>query len=237
MIEKESGGQRWLEFEQLQAFPKLKHGVLLRSPSFDDRHVFAPQQSAAEKLLGLQSLVLGNQVHKDTVMHVDKVPDQLLFVPACDGFMTNQKNTGLLVRHADCQAVIFFDPVKGVIANVHSGWRGSVQGILPKTVIQMQTQYGCRAEDLRICISPSLGPQAAEFRHYKNELPEDFYRYQVKPTYFDFWAISRYQLTSVGVLEDHIEIAKICTYSDHQRFYSYRRNKQCGFHLTCISFL
>ncbi|HPE84758.1 MAG: peptidoglycan editing factor PgeF [Chlamydiia bacterium] len=235
MIEKEKEGLKWLEFEQLQPFVEIKHGVFLRSPPFDDRTVLTPQKNAAEKLLGHPFLVLGKQVHKDHVAAIDVKPAQLLRVEMCDGCMTSKKEVGLLVRHADCQAVIFYDPVCQVIANVHCGWRGSVQGILPKTVRQMEKRYGCRPGNILVCISPSLGPNAAEFRNYQDELPETFYPFQIRPTYFDFWEISRFQLKQTGILDGNIEIAKLCTYSDPSRFYSYRQHKQCGFHLTCVS--
>ena len=45
-----------------------------------------------------------------------------------------QKDCGLVIQHADCQAAIFFDPVRKAIANVHCGWRGSVCNIYAKTV-------------------------------------------------------------------------------------------------------
>src|SRR5690606_29333339 len=105
-----------------------------------------------------------------------------------DGMMTAQEGTGLLIRHADCQAAIFYDPKRRVIANIHCGWRGSVQNIYQKTVTQMEERYGTRARDLFVCIGPSLGPYHAEFIHYKEEIPPSFWAFQVRPNHFDFWA-------------------------------------------------
>lgn len=51
-----------------------------------------------------------------------------------DGFITNMKNLPLMVRFADCQGVLMFDPVARVIAAVHSGWRGNVQNIIGQAV-------------------------------------------------------------------------------------------------------
>jgi YfiH family protein len=135
---------------------------------------------------------------------------------------------GLLIKVADCQPIFIVDPVRRVIANVHSGWRGSVTNIAGKTVGIMRDRYGCRPSDLLAAVGPSLGPCCAEFRNYPTELPEPFLRYQVKPTYFDFWAISRDQLESAGVKPENIEVAGRCTVCETRDFFSYRGEKVTG---------
>jgi YfiH family protein len=132
-----------------------------------------------------------------------------------------------MITHADCQATIIYDPVVHVVANVHSGWRGSVQNIYQKTVDYLKQQHGCKAENLLACIGPSLGPNSSEFINFKTELPETFLDFQVKPFYFDFWAISRWQLKCAGLLDHHIECAQIDTKQD-SRFFSHRRDKKTG---------
>lgn len=139
------------------------------------------------------------------------------------------------MRHADCQAALLYDPVQKAIGNVHCGWRGSILNIYEEVVMQMNALYGSQPRDILVCISPSLGPMAAEFIHFKKELPESFWKYQVKPTYFDFWEISKRQLLEVGILEKNIEIAGMCTYTNQKDFFSYRRNKLTGHHGTCIA--
>ena len=51
---------------------------------------------------------------------------------------------------------MFFDPVKKVIANTHSGWKGTVQRISVKTIRKMKEQFGCEPKDIICCISPSI---------------------------------------------------------------------------------
>lgn len=153
----------------------------------------------------------------------------------CDGLMTQTEGLGLSILHADCQAAIFFDPKQKVIANIHCGWRGSRDNFYKKTVSTFQKFFQTDPKDLRVCISPSLGPEFAEFRHYETELPKEFLPFQVKPGYFDFWAISRWQLQESGVVDAHIEIASMCTFSDKQNFFSYRREKITGRHATVVA--
>lgn len=145
-----------------------------------------------------------------------------------DAMITDVPGKPLLIKHADCQAGIFYDPIRHVIANVHCGWRGNVANIYGHVIEKMKNQFGCHPEDLLVGVSPSLGPDAAEFIHYKDELPESFWEYQVKPNYFDLWEVSKAQLREAGVIENHIEVAGLCTYSDEERFFSYRRNKRTG---------
>ena len=138
-----------------------------------------------------------------------------------------------MIKHADCQAAIFYDPEHRAIANVHCGWRGNVQNIYRETVREMRRHFASRPENILVAISPSLGPEKAEFINFKKELPEAFLPYQVKPTYFDLWAISRMQLESEGILSHHIQIASICTYSHPEDYFSFRRdNRVTGNHGT-----
>jgi copper oxidase (laccase) domain-containing protein len=76
-------------------------------------------------------------------------------------------------------------------------------------------------------ISPSLGPCCGEFVNYHQELPEAFHGYQIRPNYFDFWAISKDQLRDSGVRSEQIEIAEKCTVCEED-YFSYRRDGVTG---------
>ncbi|MCH9608544.1 MAG: Polyphenol oxidase [Chlamydiales bacterium] len=143
-----------------------------------------------------------------------------------DGVITDKPGLGLLITHADCQAALFYDPVHHAIGAVHCGWRGNVLNIYKKTVEAMGKTYHSRPEDLLVAISPSLGPDAAEFINYKEEFPESFHPFQTKPNHFNLWEISRSQLMECGVKQ--IEIAEICTYENSDLCFSYRREKKSG---------
>ena len=221
MIRCKKEGVEWLQFELLTDLPHLKHGCFLRLDMSTARGV--ANRSKAKEILGIPTLAFTSQYHGKEVQEV--LPDTVDEVRKCDALATSAPDIGLLIRHADCQAAIFYDPMHHAIANVHSGWRGSVQNIYAETVSFMQTRYGSTPADLLVGISPSLGPDKGEFIHFRKELPEHFRQFQVKPNYFDFWEISRWQLEQCGVLPSHIEIAGMCTYSTPEECHSYRRNK------------
>ncbi|MEZ5315267.1 MAG: peptidoglycan editing factor PgeF [Chlamydiales bacterium] len=232
----------WLTFDHLSACPKLIHGVFLRhggvsqgefsSLNFglnqgDDPHAVAINRKRGLTILGIEDFTLLYQIHSNRVVEATARLQE-----EGDALITQKKKLGLLILHADCQAAIFYDPIHHALANVHAGWRGSVANIYGKTIQKMKDRYGTQPQDLLIGISPSLGPEAAQFIHYQNELPSTFWPYQIKPTYFDFWQISQFQLNQAGILSHHIEMANLCTYTHKEDFFSYRRCKQSGRHGT-----
>lgn len=231
MLRKKQNRFEWLEFELLQSFPEVKHGVFLHVDLGEKG--LKQDQEEVFNLFGVSGIKL-KQVHKDKILEIKKAPPQLTLHEGFDGMVTKEKGVGLLIRHADCQPAIFYDPVTQSLANVHCGWRGSALNIYKKTIDTMKRLYGVNPEDLRVCIGPSLGPKHAEFIHFRKELPKDFWSYQVTPTYFDFWAISEWQLQECGVPHDQIEVARQCTYGDPSLF-SYRRTKPTPHHGTVAS--
>lgn len=149
-------------------------------------------------------------------------------VPEADAAMTDVPGLGLVIQTADCQPVMLFDSRTRAVANIHSGWRSSVANIIGHTVAAMTARYGTDPADLLAGVGPSLGPCCAEFIHYEREIPAPFWSHRVSEHHFDFWAISRRQLTEAGVRDDRIVIAGICTRCRPDLFFSYREEKITG---------
>ena len=244
MIRRKKKEIEWLEFELLADEPGLVHGVFLRhggvsKGAFGSLNAGGGSGDSVEHVqenrrrigdaLGVQRWIGGKQVHGADVVCATHADEDL---GACDGILTSVSQMGLLIKHADCQAAIFYDPLHKALACVHAGWRGNVLNIYRAAVNKMQAIYGSRSENLLVGVSPSLGPKHAEFIHYEKELPREFWRFQVKPQYFDLWAIARNQLEECGILPGHIQIAEICTYANQGDFFSYRRDKTTGRHAT-----
>ena len=145
-----------------------------------------------------------------------------------DAIVTDIPGKLLVIQVADCQSVLIYDPVQKVAANVHSGWRGSINNIIGCTLKVMENSFGCRTRDIVAGIGPSLGPCCAEFVNYKNEIPELFWKYKNDNNYFDFWSISRDQLCEAGVLPENVDLSQMCTKCDLKRFFSYRGEGTTG---------
>lgn len=236
------GSLHWLTFDLLAECPTLVHAVFLReggvsSGDFSSLNFGLVQGDHADNVIENRKRALKalNVEHCcDLWQHHGKrvVQAKASCQERGDGMTTQVSNLALMILHADCQAAIFYDPVNHALALAHCGWRGSVQNIYSETIASMQSNYFSKPENILVAISPSLSPLASEFINYQTELPEVFYPFQIKPTYFDFWSISKWQLMQCGILEHHIEISDLCTYSNPAEFFSYRRIKQSGRHAT-----
>ena len=119
-----------------------------------------------------------NQAHTKNIKVVEQkvkndVPDfNLDEYTQIDGLVTDIKNIALATTNADCILLLFFDPVKKVIANVHSGWRGTLQRISIEAVNKMKNDYGCNLADVICCICPSI--RKCHFKVHK-DVQELFY--------------------------------------------------------------
>ncbi|MBW2489739.1 MAG: laccase domain-containing protein, partial [Deltaproteobacteria bacterium] len=151
-----------------------------------------------------------------------------------DAIVTDIPGKFLVIQVADCQSVLIYDPVQEVVANVHSGWRGSINNIIGCTLKVMEKSFGCRSRDVVAGIGPSLGPCCAEFVNYKKEIPEMFWKYKNDTNHFDFWSISRDQLCEAGVLFENVDLSRMCTKCDSNRFFSFRREGITGRFATLI---
>ena len=234
-------GLKWYEFPGLAVHPELAHGVFTRqggvsgpgggelSLAFnetDSPENVAANLGRAERALNLPPAAFVTQTHGAEILVVrpgdayhPRVPEEAR--PGYDALLAPVPGVALLVKVADCQAVLLYDPESRALALVHSGWRGSGRNILGRTVAAL-AEIGARPARLKAAISPSLGPCCAEFVNHQTELPPEFKPFMVRENHFDFWAVSRGQLTGAGLKEENIETAGICSRCSPE-FYSYRR--------------
>ncbi len=248
-------GLEWLEFDLLRDLQGIRHAVFLRTGgcsegAFAGLNVGFQTGDQPERIeanlhliqkhlkLGVPNwsrTVWGKGVHGKSIALVEVgSPAE---IPDVDGLITQTPGISLMMKHADCQVALFYDPQQHAAAAVHAGWRGSVANIYGEAVQAMQQTFGSQPADLLVCVSPSLEPDKAEFIHYRTELPESFWSFQIRSTYFDFWSITEWQLQQAGVLPHHIEVARLGTYGNARDFYSYRRDKITGRHATCITLM
>ncbi len=234
-----AGGLMLLRFPGLAARPGLVHGVSTRgggvsAPPYGSLNLSfggdAPQAVEANRerlraALGLERLAWNHQVHGTRIRALEDAGGA--DGSEADGLATNRPGVGLLVKQADCQAVVLYDPVRRALANLHVGWRGNVADMPGAGVAFMAGRYGSDPADIIAAVSPSLGPCCAEFVNHRRELPAGFAAYQVRPNHFDLWAVTVDQLAAAGVRRDRVEVAGICTKCD-QRFFSYRREGRTG---------
>lgn len=152
------------------------------------------------------------------------------FLKGVDALITNERGICIGVTTADCVPLTFYDPTKEVVAVAHAGWRGTCTKIAAETIRLMNKHFGCNAADLRVVIGPSI---SGTVYNVGNELFGDFdkagfpcqyiFHFCEDKLYLDLWRANEWLLLNEGVSQDHIEISGVCTYTNHEEFFSARR--------------
>lgn len=242
---RDKGDLRVYEFPNLAHYPNLCHGIFTRISGFSnppfsglnvgleigDRidHVHRNRACIAA-CLKTAPHAYARQVHGTGVLtfRQNTTPSSGLHHPEGDAMITDIPGKILAVKTADCQPILLFDPARQVVANIHCGWRGSIQNIIQHTLEKMNADFNSHPADIIAGIGPSLGPCCSEFIHYRKEIPEMYWKYKIRENHFDFWAISRDQLTNAGVHSENIHISSICTSCNTDLFFSYRKEGVTG---------
>lgn len=155
-----------------------------------------------------------------------------------DGLVTSIKGIALGICVADCQAIMLYDPVNEIIANIHSGWKGTLNKIIVNAVEIMINEFNCNPENLIVYISPSINRCCFEvdedvkdmFLDSYNNIEDCVYEKQNEENkqkfYIDTIEINRRNLIQMGVKEENIEISSSCTKCNGNIYYSYRNEKE-----------
>lgn len=166
------------------------------------------------------------QVHKDNIVKIDENNINLFggrerLVENTDALITNLKNTPLIVQTADCVPIVLYCDESKSIAVIHSGWRGTVQNIVYKTIDLMIKEYNANLSKMYAYIGPYIALKDYEVGdevaiHFQNKIMMN-----------DKWHIDnglevKKQLLDCRVLENNIELSNLNTYDE--AFYSYRRD-------------
>ena len=180
-----------------------------------------------------KNIIKASQAHTDNILQIEqKENDRIDTRVKTDGLITNKKEIILATTNADCILMLMFDPVKKVIANVHSGWRGTLQEISVKAVKKMQEGYGCNPNDIIVCICPSIRKCHFEvdkdvYEMFYNQFEKlgDVDRFIEKigeKWYIDTVLINKIILENIGIKRETIEDSNICSVCNKEKVHSYR---------------
>ena len=183
-----------------------------------------------------KAFAMCDQVHGDTVRAITTadVKGDLygkLHYEA-DGMMTAIPGVALVVFSADCIPVLLYDPVRRVIAAVHSGWRGTAAGIVTRAVERMGQVYGCRPENILAAIGPGIGPCCFETHE---DVPNAMMAAVASPALpfikikengkfsVDLKGINAKRLELAGLDPANIAVCRDCTAGMEEKYWSHRR--------------
>lgn len=184
--------------------------------------------------LGLapESRVSAVQIHSNKVRYVTEADRGRVF-EQCDGFVTDQKGVTLVVKTADCVPILMADERAGVIAAVHAGWRGTVDGIVVSALAEM-VRRGAELERIRVAIGACIHDCCFEVQRDFIEAvtkcrSEDFANEHIRcreGRYFaDLVGMNHALLMKVGVLPDAVDLSPDCTCCHPRLYHSHRFTK------------
>ncbi len=210
----------------------------------DPKKVLKNRERLASALrIPLSNFTIGEQIHSGNVRVIsDQLRgigsvDHKRAINGTDAMVTNVSNIALMVLLADCVPILFFDPVKRVIGVAHAGWRGTIRLVAQNTVRVFRERFGTSPTDIAVALGPSIGPCCYEVgpevagqvqrilraksskRGYINKESSD------SKAYFNLWEANKGQLLRVGIPEENIEIAGVCTNCNSDLFFSRRHQK------------
>ena len=186
-----------------------------------------------------KNAVLSDQTHTANVRVVTKedIGKGLFYerdYTDIDGLVTNEKDILLVTQYADCTPLAFYDPVKGVVAASHAGWRGTVALIAKNTIDVMVNEFGSNPKDILCGIGPNISvccyevddPVINEVKKLsfldfdRCVFPKENGKYML-----DLKEVNRQILVYCGVLPKNIDIADLCTCCSSDIFHSHRATK------------
>lgn len=178
--------------------------------------------------------VLSKQIHEDVVRHVTEADaGKGLYrdrdYSSVDGMVTNVPHLPLVVFSADCNVILFYDPVNRAIGACHAGWRGTALGIAKKTAQEMVRLFGCEPANIRAAIGPAIGQCCFETDEDVPAALRDALGAEVEPYitwngtkyHIDLKAVNALWLRKAGV--ETVDICDHCTACRPDLYWSHRK--------------
>lgn len=163
-----------------------------------------------------------HQIHSDSII----IADDTHIMQNADALITNKPNLVLFVKIADCAGILIYEPNANCIAAIHSGWKGTMQNIAGKTIIELSKQYNAEPSSMLVYISPMASAKnyevGKEFREY---FPDEVLYQKDGKIYYDNLKMIIAQLTDTGVRQENIEYSDLCTI-ENLDLHSFRRDKE-----------
>lgn len=205
----------------------------------DASHVARCRQWLCAQLgISERHFVLPRQTHTTNVLAIDDGfatkddAERAALLNEVDALITDAPGLCIGVSTADCVPVLLYAVGRRAVAAVHAGWRGTVGRIVEKAAGEMIARYGVSPADMRAVIGPSISQQAFETGEEVVEafgaagFPLNQIMKRTSPggkAHIDLWAANYLQLAEVGVSLENIHVTGLCTYANHERFFSARR--------------
>ena len=260
IIHIKKNGLGYIQFRRLLEYRNIQHCFTLKPLDFAGNTSYEEKREEVENALSLLSEEFNFDVKnicRPKQTHTDKVEkaedgDEGIYIQKfdnVDGLVTDKKDKVLMLGFADCTPLLFYDPIKKVIANIHSGWKGTLGTIGVRTVEKMQKEYGCNPEVLICCIGPHIRKCHFEvdkdvkdlfYNKFKNlECIDEVIQYNKENNkyYIDTAKINKQILLNIGLKPENIVDSNICTVCNWDICHSFRAEKELSGRSVSIIYL
>jgi YfiH family protein len=244
---RESRGVPYYSCLAFETLPRLRHGFSTRQggapdskenslnlseSSWDSPARVDENRSRLLSSLGLASapLITLHQVHSNRVHIIEDISAQWNRTEG-DAIATRLGNVALAVKTADCLPVLIADPETKAVAAVHSGWRGTLAGILPRTIREMQRVFESDPSKLIAAVGPGIRACCYEVgedlaRLFKNQHPECCLPSSIAghrdKCFLDLAKVLYNQMDQAGIRSENRYDLGACTRCRNQEFFSHR---------------
>lgn len=202
--------------------------------SADARQSIATNRTRVKRCLDADVLFSLKQIHGNNVVLIDGQSDTEKAMEA-DALVTCTAGIALGVMGADCAGILFADPINRVIGAAHGGWRGALCGVTDN-VVEAMCDLGASKNNIVSAIGPAIQKQSyevgyefvAEFLQQSEIAAENCFSSgeNGQGIFFDLPRYLEHRLLNAAIGQ----VARLTddTYSDEQRFFSYRRSCHRG---------
>ena len=205
----------------------------------DERELVLENHRRFAEALGYdeRKLVFSDQVHLTNIHKVTKADcgkgiTKESDIKEIDGLVTDEPGIPLITFYADCVPLLFYDPVKKVIAMAHSGWKGTVERIGAKMIAYMEKEYGSGRKDIVCAIAPSICQKCYEVSEDVAKRFEDafgtiyadalLYKKENGKYQLNLHKACEITLLDAGILKEHLDVTDLCTCCNPEFFFSHR---------------
>jgi|TARA_B110000967_G_scaffold201421_1_gene238670 YfiH family protein len=186
----------------------------------------------AEKInVSKNNLFLMNQTHSNKVVTINENNKNIQRINA-DALITKVENIGISVLTADCVPILIYEEVNHIIACIHAGWRGAVNGIVKNTLNEINNMS--KNNKIYVAVGPSIGVKNYEVgKEFYNEFIKEnnkneiFFFHSKKDKFlFDLRKYVNFKINEFNI--EHVENIDFNTYTEKESFFSFRRSRELG---------
>lgn len=219
------------KFPEIVCGFSTKVGLNRKAPYFfnlslsvgDDKNLVKENREAFFNYFELTAVNISfqRQIHSDIVTVVNSAG----VCGESDAMITDKINLGLVISAADCTSVYIYDYKLKVIAAIHSGWRGTKEKIVDKTLQILLRDFDCKAENLFVYIGPSISQANYEVgKEVAEQFDEKYIKLISNRFYLDVAGANYDMLINTGIPASNIQRSNLCTYEFKELLHSYRRD-------------